>query len=175
MFPLNATQISRVVKVPEHNVGLYWPVIEVCLDALNVGSDNSKIAAIATITEETAYHFAPIKEFGSEAYLRSKKYYPFVGRGFGQLTWEDAYRQYGNLLGVDLVADPDKALDPNLSASIFAAQWRDKKCNVLADAGDWRHVRIRWNGGTNGMDDYLHHVAELQEAISIQAEKAAAV
>lgn len=43
----------------------------------------------------------------------------FFGRGLVQLTWEDNYRKMGGLLGLDLVADPDKAMDLELAARIL--------------------------------------------------------
>lgn len=155
--------LARVIKCPWPNVEVNWPKVQQCMQALNVASELSQLAAIATIAVETAWSFKPIKEFGSEAYLESKAYYPYVGRGFAQLTWENEYRDYGKLVGVDLIADPDRALDPDIAATIFAALWRDKGCQALADQGDYRHVRIRWNGGTNGMVDYLTCVERLKE------------
>ena len=43
----------------------------------------------------------------------------WFGRGFVQLTHEDNYRKMGALLGVDLVSDPDKAMDLELAARIL--------------------------------------------------------
>ena len=43
----------------------------------------------------------------------------FFGRGFVQLTWEDNYRKMGGLLGLDLVSDPDKAMELELAARIL--------------------------------------------------------
>jgi len=53
----------------------------------------------------------PVKEAGSEAYLRSKKYYPYIGYGYVQLTWPDNYKRIGKLIGVDLYKNPALALD----------------------------------------------------------------
>lgn len=160
-------ELARSIKCPFENVQENWPRVKEHMEALNVASELSQLAAIATIAVETAWRFEPIKEFGSEEYLQSKAYYPYFGRGFGQITWEDAYRKYGELLGIPLLQDPDKALDPDVSASIFAAQWRDKGCQALADQGDFRHVRIRWNGGLNEMTDFLVCVERLKEFLPV--------
>jgi hypothetical protein len=53
----------------------------------------------------------PMKEFGGEAYLKSKKYYPYYGRGFSQLTWDYNYRKESKRLGLDLMNNPDLILD----------------------------------------------------------------
>lgn len=59
----------------------------------------------------------PMKEFGGELYLRKKKYYPYYGRGFSQLTWEENYKKESKRLGVDLVGNPDLILEPKLAAN----------------------------------------------------------
>lgn len=53
----------------------------------------------------------PIKEFGGEEYLKSKKYYPYFGRGLSQISWLDNYKKEGTRLGIDLVNNPDLMLD----------------------------------------------------------------
>lgn len=161
---LTNAQIARILRVPEHNVEEQWPVILICLKAVTMASKFSQIASLATIAVETAFTFKPIAELGGDKYLRSKKYYPYYGRGVGQITWQDAYEKYGKLLGIDLVGHPELALDTNVSASVFAAQWRDKHCDLFADTGQFTTVRKKWNGGTNGLPEFLHLVNELIEA-----------
>jgi len=53
----------------------------------------------------------PMKEFGGEAYLKGKKYYPYYGRGLSQLTWPDNYKKEGARLGIDLLNNPDLILE----------------------------------------------------------------
>jgi predicted chitinase len=60
---------------------------------------------LATVKWETAHTMQPIKEYGSTAYLKSKPYYPYYGRGLVQLTWKDNYAKDG------LDKTPDKALE----------------------------------------------------------------
>ena len=48
---------------------------------------------------------------GSQRYLRSKKYYPHIGRGYVQLTWDWNYKQFGTALGIDLLGNPELAND----------------------------------------------------------------
>lgn len=50
---------------------------------------------LATTYWETAHTMQPIREMGGEAYLRKKKYYPWVGEGLVQVTWESNHRKYG--------------------------------------------------------------------------------
>ncbi|WP_287129024.1 glycoside hydrolase family 19 protein [Candidatus Cyanaurora vandensis] len=46
------------------------------------------------------------------------KYIPYFGRGYVQLTHRDNYQEFGKLLGVDLVNQPDLALDPEIAAKV---------------------------------------------------------
>lgn len=82
--------------------------------------------AFATACHETAFTMQPIKEYGSQSYLQSKPYYPYYGRGYVQLTWEDNYRKMGSKLGVNMLGDnKDRALEPEIAAEVMYAGMRD--------------------------------------------------
>jgi len=59
----------------------------------------------------------PMKEFGGEAYLKGKKYYPYVGMGLSQLTWLDNYKKEGKRLNIDLVGHPELILEIPIAAN----------------------------------------------------------
>jgi len=59
----------------------------------------------------------PMVEFGGETYLKSKKYYPYFGRGFSQITWDYNYKKEGTRLGLDLLNNPDLILDISTAAN----------------------------------------------------------
>ena len=79
---------------------------------------NQMAYLLATTYWETARTMKPISELGGERYLKSKKYYPWYGRGFVQLTWEYNYKKAGQKLNVDLIGNKDLALDPEIAAKI---------------------------------------------------------
>jgi predicted chitinase len=136
---------------------------------------------LATAHHETAATLQPIREIGrgaGRAYGRrdeetGKVYY---GRGYVQLTWRENYRRLGELLGVDLVADPDRALEPRLAAAIlFEGMTRglftgralgefftDRKT-------DWRGARRIVNG-----TDRAEAIADLARAYHAALQAAAA-
>jgi hypothetical protein len=78
---------------------------------------------LATVYHECATKMWPITEYGSQSYLTGKPYWPYVGRGFVMLTWEENYRNASSALGLiddrDLVAHPELALDSLIAARVL--------------------------------------------------------
>jgi putative chitinase len=78
---------------------------------------------LATVHHECATRFWPIREYGTLSYLEEKDYYPYIGRGFVQLTWQDNYARASKELGLtderDLVAYPDLALDSLIATRVL--------------------------------------------------------
>lgn len=72
---------------------------------------------LATTFHETARTMQPIREYGRGRGMRYGTTY--YGRGFVQLTWEANYRKASAVVGVDLVADPDRALELPIAAAIL--------------------------------------------------------
>lgn len=65
----------------------------------------------------------PIKEKGSEAYLQSKEYYPFIGHGYVQITWLKNYKKYQPIIrekfGVDIIMKPGALLRVDIAAFVL--------------------------------------------------------
>lgn len=79
---------------------------------------------LATAYHETAKTMQPVREGlrASDAWRKKNlRYYPWYGRGHVQLTWEENYRKADQKLGLGgaLVANPDLALDPEISAQVL--------------------------------------------------------
>jgi len=60
-------------------------------------------------------------------YLYSGKYgnlqgegYKYRGRGFNQITFKNIYKQYGEQVGIDLVAKPELLNQPKIAAAVLA-------------------------------------------------------
>lgn len=74
---------------------------------------------LATAYHETAHTMKPVREYGGEKYLRSKKYYPYVGMGYVQLTWDYNYKKASDKLGVDFLKNPKLLLEPEYASEII--------------------------------------------------------
>jgi predicted chitinase len=77
---------------------------------------------------------------------------PYFGRGLIQLTGKANYQKYGDKIGVNLVDDGDKALEPKNSYNIASAYLKERTFKHLAK-GDLTQSRKSVNGGTNGLDE----------------------
>jgi putative chitinase len=85
---------------------------------------NQAAYVLATGQWETAHTMEPVKEayWLSEEWRKNNlRYYPWYGRGFVQLTWEENYKRAQKELGLgtQLTDDPDKALDPVIAAQVI--------------------------------------------------------
>ncbi|PZO01083.1 MAG: chitinase [Hyphomicrobiales bacterium] len=87
----------------------------------------------------------------------------YHGRGIFQLTGRFNYRRFGALIGIDLEADPDRAMEPAISLSIAFAYWREREINVAADSDDVARVTKLINGGRNGLADRTRLLAVAKE------------
>ena len=99
-------------------------------EAIRQGITNEAQIAyiIATAEWETNHQCRPVKEayWLSEDWRKKHlRYYPYYGRGYVQITWEANYKKFSKLLGVDLVSDPDKALEPEIAVKILVIGMRD--------------------------------------------------
>ncbi len=101
--------------------------------------------ALGTAWHETAHTMQPIKEYGGPRYFtrmydvtgeranmakRMGNVSPgdgprYCGRGYVQLTWRVNYARAGQKLNVDLVGNPDMAMDPTIAASILRHGMRE--------------------------------------------------
>lgn len=167
--------VSRMFPVtPRPNIEVNLPPVLRALVDTGLADKPMVLMALATIRAETE-GFLPIGEFRSK-FNTSPGGQPFdlydhrtdlgnqgppdgsrfKGRGFVQLTGRSNYRRIGDKLGVDLIADPERANEPDLAARILAAFLADRQTAIksaLAE-GDLRHARRLVNGGSHGLDRF---------------------
>lgn len=77
---------------------------------------------LATAYHETAKTMLPIAEYGrgkGRAYAEPINGRVYYGRGYVQLTWIKNYEAMGKILKVDLVTDPELALNPKIASGIM--------------------------------------------------------
>lgn len=96
--------------------------------------------------------------------------YKYRGRGLVQLTGKGAYEEFGERLGIDLVGDPDLAVEPRTAFRIACEYWASRKLpgergmSMLADDDKLLAITYRVNGGYTNLDDrefYLNKAREV--------------
>lgn len=80
----------------------------------------------------------------------------FRGRGPIQLTGRNNYLACGDAIGIDLVHEPDKLLEPVIGAMAAGWFWTEgnptgKSLNAFADIGEIDRISKAINGGSHGM------------------------
>lgn len=86
---------------------------------------------LATTKHETGHTFQPVREKrarpGTRVRQLQDRYWGsgFFGRGYVQLTHKENYKKAGESLGLDLVNQPDLALEPEAAYQIMAAGMRE--------------------------------------------------
>jgi predicted chitinase len=96
----------------------------------------------------------------------------FKGRGPIQITGRANYRRFGDLLGIDIVANPARAAVPDLAFRIAGLFWSKKGLNELADRPgeeSFREITRRINGGFNGLEDRQRFYAAACAVLGVQA------
>ena len=89
---MTAAQVQGVTRIIEYRDSHYR------------GVTNDQLSyVLATAYWETARKCCPVTEYGSAAYLKGKRYYPYIGRGLVQITWAANYKKYG-------ITNPEDAL-----------------------------------------------------------------
>ncbi|HJV48806.1 MAG TPA: hypothetical protein VJ549_05995 [Geothrix sp.] len=161
-MPFTADTIATILHAPLANVAANWPLVVEALQSLEIASPAVEVAAIASIGSES-YVFAPEKEAGTDAYFRRMYEFDrslgnlepgdgvkYCGRGFIPVLGRSEYMRFGKLVGVDLVAQPELALDPRVAAKILAYDFMLKGVPKAAAEDDWVKVRRLVHGDLSG-------------------------
>lgn len=89
----------------------------------------------------------------------------YRGRGIFQLTGKANYKKYGDILGIDLISNPDAACDPIISFQVACEYWKANKLNMYADIDDIYTITRKINGGLNGIEDRIHQYQRISSLL----------
>jgi hypothetical protein len=110
------------------------PALNAAMLRAGISTPARKAAFLATLRNESGFRYDAV-EGGSDRRYR--------GRGFIQLTGDFNYRAAGEFLGLDLVGDPDLAINPLASSAIAAWYWTvARNINAASDELDMAAVNI---------------------------------
>ena len=77
---------------------------------------------------------------------------PYFGRGLIQLTGKSNYKTYGDIIGVDLIGDGDKALVTKNSYNIASAYFKRRKVYQYANDENFPMARKSVKGSSTGWE-----------------------
>jgi predicted chitinase len=167
MIYLTNEQVSNATKANAANVAANWPLVCRALEVEGINHPLVQVGVAATIAIETG-SFVPLmekrasKDRQPSLWAAQERYWPsgYKGRGYVQLTWDYNYRDAGRELGIDLVGDPDLAMDPAVAGRVLA--WffktrpdggRDRRLiHRACRDSDWEAVRRGINGSGYAAD-----------------------
>jgi len=156
-------------RLPQAKRQLYLPFLNKVMEIYEIDTPLRAAAFLAQIAHESAELRFMEEIWGPTA--QQKRYEPpsdlatrlgntqpgdgfrYRGRGPIQITGRTNYKKYGDLLGVDLVGNPDLAATPQFAFSTAALFWKMNGLNELADVQDFITITKRINGGLNGLAD----------------------
>jgi predicted chitinase len=111
---------------------------------------------IATVAHETNDTFQPVREaywLSEDWRKKNLRYYPYYGRGYVQITWDYNYAHYSEVLGVNLLKDPDICMRPPVALYILVDGFKNgiftgkKLTDYVNDKGtDFKNARRCING-----------------------------
>src|SRR5262245_3192839 len=156
-------------RSPQAKRQLYLPFINRVMEIYEIDTPLRASAFLAHIAHESGELKYMEEIWGPTA--QQKKYEPpsdvarrlgntqrgdgfrYRGRGPIQVTGRANYKKYGDLLGVDLVGNPDLAATSQYAFSTAGLFWKLNGLNELADVQDFVSITKRINGSLNGLHE----------------------
>jgi len=154
--------------------------IETLLAALEADSRITDIRhaayMLATVKRECGDEWKPIKEYGRGKGYKYGKADPitgkvYYGRGLVQITHKGNYRAMGDIFNIDLVNNPDLALDPAIAYKIMSYGMRHGTFTgvglnryIHGDVCDYLNAR-RVINGTDVAELIAGYAAKLESAL----------
>lgn len=172
-------------RLPQAKRQLYLPFINKVMEIYEIDTPLRASAFLAQIAHESAELRFMEEIWGPTA--QQKKYEPpnsvakalgntqkgdgfrYRGRGPIQVTGRANYKKYGDLLGVDLIRNPDLAATPQYAFSTAGIFWKLNGLNELADVQDFITITKRINGGLNGLADRQKYYEIAKKALAAEA------
>ena len=155
-------QLRRIMpNLSQQKAEQYLPHINNAMAEAGITTKNQKAAFLAQLAHESG-QLRYMEEIASGSAYEGRRDLGntqpgdgtrFKGRGPIQLTGRSNYRAAGQALGIDLENNPRRAADPDVGFRTAAWFWKSRGLTSLAEAGNFREVTRRINGGYNGLSD----------------------
>jgi putative chitinase len=165
---LTSEQLAAIMPAANPaDIQAYLDAINDTMDSYEINTPERQAAFLGQIAEESneLWHIrAHFKSAFGEEYASGKLYegrvdlgntqpgdgVRYKGRGLLQTTGRANYQKLSDALGVDFVSNPEWVAEPDYSCQAACYYWQSHGLNELADAGAFKTITKRINGGLNG-------------------------
>src|SRR4051794_4241420 len=158
--PITTAQLLEVMpRIPKDMVERHRELLNAAMKEFEINTPKRQAAFLAQLAHESG-ELKYMEEIASgEAYEGRKSLgntqpgdgKRYKGRGPIQLTGRANYRRAGEALKLDLEAKPEEVAKPEIGCRVAGWFWKTHGLNELADAGDFKQITKRINGGFNGL------------------------
>lgn len=155
---LTRVQLLTIMPLARPRADAYLPHLNIAMREAEMTSALRRAAFLAQLAHESA-QLQFMEELASGAEYEGRRDLGntqpgdgvrFKGRGPIQLTGRNNYRAAGRFLGIDLLANPRRAADPDVGFRVAGWFWTSRGLNDLADRQQFDAITRRINGGLNG-------------------------
>jgi putative chitinase len=155
---LTQVQLLTIMPLARPRAADYLPHLNAAMREAAMTSPLRRAAFLAQLAHESA-QLQFMEELASGAEYEGRRDLGntqpgdgarFKGRGPIQLTGRNNYRAAGRFLGIDLLANPRRAADPDVGFRVAGWFWTTRGLNELADRRQFDAITRRINGGLNG-------------------------
>lgn len=170
---ITAQQLLQILPNAGKQAGVFASALNLAMDRYQINTRLRMAAFIAQVGHESG-QFRYVRELGGDQYLSKYDTGPLAkrlgntpeadgdgqkyrGRGLIQITGHDNYLACSKALFGDdrLLRTPELLEQAEWACKSAAWYWNSRDINVPADAGDFKTVTRRINGGLNGWDERL--------------------
>lgn len=161
MSDITREQLLKIMPNAKTKVDLYLPFLRIAMAEFNIDTKPRQAAFLAQLAHESG-EFRYMEEIASGAAYEGrvdlgntqpgdgKKY---KGHGPIQITGRANHLACGLYFGQDFITYPEKLTQPEYGMRSAGWFWNTRQLNVPADAGDFKLITKRINGGYNGLED----------------------
>lgn len=169
---ITINQLKQIMPHARSKVILYAEPLADAMDEFDIDTPQRQAAFLAQVAVESG-ELRYVEELASgEAYegradlgnTESGDGKRFKGRGLIQITGRANYESCGAALGLDLLANPEYLESPANACRSAAWFWKSRGLNELADAGNFRKITIKINGGIGKHTHYEDRLAYWETA-----------
>lgn len=175
-FEVTLEQLRKIMPLlPQAKATLFHPLIVAAMEEFEINNQLRAAAFLAQLAHESAQlrymeeiadgsAYENRKDLGNVLPGDGKRY---KGRGPIQLTGRANYRDFGKELGLDLENEPKLASMPEVGFRIAGCFWKRKGLNAMADAGQFKDITKKINGGYIGLEDRIKYYVVAKETLGI--------